>query len=217
MASDTAIKTLSNIIGWTYMLCWTASFYPQFLLNIRRRTTVGYSIDFALLNILGMTSYAIHNLVLFFSPVVRAQYARRYPRNPTPTVQPNDIAYAVHGAVITVLLYSQFYPRLWHFARIKDLRCSPWTLGFFWGSIGVLLLGAFVVGLRPTSFRWEWLDVVSVSMRPGLTWSGLSYPRTCHLLTLTDLPHGEREGLPHRGQIRAADMAQHPAQVDPGA
>ena len=26
---------------------------------------------------------------------------------------------------------------------------------------------ALVVGLRPTSFRWEWLDVVSVTMRPG--------------------------------------------------
>ncbi|KAI7773418.1 hypothetical protein LA080_010951 [Diaporthe eres] len=159
MASD-AIKTLSSVIGWTYMLCWTASFYPQFLLNIRRKTTVGFSIDFALLNILGMTSYAIHNLALYFSPVVRAQYAHRYPRNPTPTVQPNDIAYAVHGAVITVLIYSQFYPRLWRFARIKDLRCSHWTLGFFWGCIAVILLGAFVVGLQPTSFRWEWLDVI---------------------------------------------------------
>lgn len=166
MASDT-IKTLSSVIGWTYMLCWTASFYPQFILNIRRRTTVGFSIDFALLNILGMTSYAIHNLALFFSPVVRDQYARRYPRNPVPTVQPNDIAYAVHGAIITVLIYSQFYPRLWRFARIKDLRCSRWTLGFFWGCIAVVLLGAFVVGLRPTSFRWEWLDVVSSSGTPA--------------------------------------------------
>ncbi|KKY31183.1 putative lysosomal cystine transporter [Diaporthe ampelina] len=159
MASD-PIKTLSTIIGWTYMLCWTASCYPQFLLNIRRRTTAGFSIDFALLNILGMTSYAIHNLVLFFSPVVRAQYAHRYPRSPTPTVQPNDIAYAVHGCIITVLVYSQFYPGLWRFARARDLRCSPWTLGFFWGCIGLVLLGAFVVGLRPASFRWEWLDVI---------------------------------------------------------
>lgn len=166
MASDT-IKTLSSIIGWTYMLCWTASFYPQVLLNIRRRTTVGFSIDFALLNILGMTSYAVHNLALFFSPVVRAQYAHRYPRNPNPTVQPNDIAYAVHGAIITILIYSQFYPRLWRFSRVRDMRCSRWTLGFFWGCIGLVLLGAFVVGLQPTSFRWEWLDVVSELMMPA--------------------------------------------------
>ncbi|KAL1862923.1 hypothetical protein Daus18300_008253 [Diaporthe australafricana] len=154
------VKTLSFIIGWTYMLCWTASFYPQFILNIRRKRTTGFSIDFALLNILGMTSYAVHNLVLFYSPAVRAQYAHRYPRHPTPTVQPNDIAYAVHGALITVLIYSQFYPRLWHFARIDDVRCSRWTLGFFWGCIGVVLLGALVVGFQPTSFRWEWLDVI---------------------------------------------------------
>ena len=222
MASD-PIKTLSTIIGWTYMLCWTASCYPQFLLNIRRRTTAGFSIDFALLNILGMTSYAIHNLVLFFSPVVRAQYAHRYPRSPTPTVQPNDIAYAVHGCIITVLVYSQFYPGLWRFARARDLRCSPWTLGFFWGCIGLVLLGAFVVGLRPASFRWEWLDVVSVSDDAGLAWAGLATHAcihtnlTCHLLTPTDLPLGERQDLPHRGQVRASDMAQHPAQVHTGA
>lgn len=159
MASD-AVETLSSIIGWTYMLCWTASFYPQFLLNIRRKTTVGFSIDFSLLNILGMTSYAIHNVVLFTSPVVRAQYAHRYPHNPIPTVQPNDIAYSVHGAIITVLIYSQFYPKLWRFSRIQDLRCSRWTLGFFWGCIAVVLLGAYVVGLQPTAFRWEWLDVI---------------------------------------------------------
>lgn len=155
------IKTLSTVIGWTYMLCWTASFYPQFFLNIRRRTTTGFSIDFAFLNILGMASYAVHNLVLFFSPVVRAQYAHRYPRNPIPTVQPNDIAYAVHGALIAVLIYSQFYPRLWRFAPIKNIRCSRWSLGFFWGCVGAVMLGALVVGLQPTSFRWEWLDVVS--------------------------------------------------------
>jgi cystinosin len=160
MASD-AVKTLSSIIGWTYVLCWSASFYPQCMLNIRRGTTVGFSIDFAFLNILGMTCYSIHNLVLFFSPLVRAQYARRSPGNPIPTVQPNDIAYALHGVVITVLVYSQFYPGLWRFARIKDMRCSRWTLGFFWGCIAVVLLGALVVGLHPTAFRWEWLDVVS--------------------------------------------------------
>lgn len=165
MASDT-IKTISSIIGWSYMLCWTASCYPQPILNIRRRTTVGFSIDFALLNILGMTCYAIHNLALFYSPVVRAQYAHRYPRTPIPTVQTNDIAYAVHGIFITVLVYSQFYPKLWRFAPIRD-RCSGWTLGFFWGCTGVVLLGAFVVGLQPTSFRWEWLDVVSELMMPG--------------------------------------------------
>lgn len=155
-----AVETLSAIIGWTYMLCWTVSFYPQFILNLRRKTTRGYSIDFVLLNILGMASYAIHNVVMFSSEVVRAQYASRHPHNPVPTVRPNDVAYAVHGAVITVVLFSQFYPKVWRFTPIEGLRCSRWALGIVWGcSIGVVLAALLVVA-RPSSPNWEWLDVV---------------------------------------------------------
>lgn len=159
MTSHTS--TASAIIGWTYVLCWTASFYPQFILNIRRKTTRGFSIDFTLLNILGMTSYAVHNIVLLLSPHVRAQYAHRHPQNPIPTVQPNDVVYALHGAMITLLIYSQFYPRIWRFTPIKGLRCSRWTLGLFWAFICVVLLAAQAVAIKPASLGWEWLDVVS--------------------------------------------------------
>jgi cystinosin len=168
-----AIEAFSAVIGWTYMLCWTASFYPQFVLNIRRKTTHGYSIDFALLNILGMTSYAIHNVVMFFSAVVRAQYAHRNPRNPVPTVRANDIAYAVHGALITVFIYSQFYPRLWCFTPIEGLRCSRWSLGLTWACGGAAVLAALVVvAVGPSSPSWEWLDVVGKPTTPCLhpTW-----------------------------------------------
>lgn len=108
-----------------------------------------------------MNSYAIHNIVLYFSPVVRAQYASRHPAQPEPTVQPNDIAFAVHGAIITIVVYSQFYARLWRFTPVQGVRCGFWTLVMFWGCSAVVGLAALVVAVTPASAAFEWLDVVS--------------------------------------------------------
>ena len=44
---------LSAIFGWVYFLCWSASFYPQPLLNWYRRSTSGTTVDFPLINSLG--------------------------------------------------------------------------------------------------------------------------------------------------------------------
>lgn len=184
-STPTAIKALSAIIGWTYMLCWTASFYPQPILNYRRKTTRGFSIDFVFLNILGMTSYAVHNLVLSYSPVVRAQYARRHPGQPEPTVQPNDIAFAVHGVAITLVVYSQFWPWIWRFTPVPGAKCGRWTLALFWGCSAAVLLAALAVAARPDSTDWEWLDVVSKAMICLLK-SFLSSPSDC----FPDLPFG---------------------------
>ena len=43
----------SSCLGWAYFSCWSLSFYPQTVLNIERRSVVGLSFDFALLNFVG--------------------------------------------------------------------------------------------------------------------------------------------------------------------
>lgn len=143
------------------MLCWAGSFYPQPILNIRRKTTLGFSIDFAFLNILGMTSYAIYNIALYSWPTVRHEYAERYPSHPEPTVQLNDIVYASHGAILAAIIYSQFYPALWGFTPIKGLRLSRVGLGLFWCCNAAILLAVLAVLFKPDSMSWSWLDVVS--------------------------------------------------------
>ncbi|KAF3004536.1 hypothetical protein E8E14_000334 [Neopestalotiopsis sp. 37M] len=159
MAMD-GVQILSAIIGWTYMILWTASFYPQVILNIRRKTTEGFSINFSILNILGMTSYAVHNCVLSYSPTVRHQYAQRNPHNPIPTVQLNDVVYAIHGAVIVFVIYTQFYPRIWRFTPSKAQRASPIYLCIFWLCITAIAFGAMAVVVYPNSQKWMWLDVI---------------------------------------------------------
>jgi cystinosin len=44
---------ISAVFGWIYTFCWSLSFYPQPLLNYRRRSTTGTTIDFPFLNCLG--------------------------------------------------------------------------------------------------------------------------------------------------------------------
>lgn len=45
---------LSGLFGWVYTLCWSLSFYPQPLLNFSRKSTSGTTVDFPLINCLGM-------------------------------------------------------------------------------------------------------------------------------------------------------------------
>ena len=49
----TTEELVSNILGWAYFLAWSISFYPQVMQNWQRRSVVGLSFDFQLLNVLG--------------------------------------------------------------------------------------------------------------------------------------------------------------------
>ena len=66
---------LSGVLGWTYFAAWSASFYPQAIQNYVRRSVVGLSFDFALLNLIAFGCYSAFNLALFLSPTVQAEYA----------------------------------------------------------------------------------------------------------------------------------------------
>lgn len=152
------IHALSQVLGWAYFLLWSLSFYPQVIHNHRRRSTDGFSFDFALLNVLGLTAYTVFNGSLLFSTTVRAQYACRHPRSPTPTVQFNDFIYALHGSLICCLICSQFLSaRIWNF-KSKRQRPSRLTLVAFGSCVAVVALDVAWVSVEGSR---EWIDVVS--------------------------------------------------------
>src|ERR1700709_1477085 len=99
-------------INVSSFLCWSGSFYPQPLLNYRRRSTHGLAIDFPTMNVLGFTVYTISTASFLWSPTIRSQYAERHPASPTPTVRFNDFAFAAHSAVLCLLIYIQFFPSI---------------------------------------------------------------------------------------------------------
>jgi hypothetical protein len=95
MFSDDNFALLSQILGWGYFLCWSLSFYPQVLLNYRRKSVAGYSIDFVTLNTIGFACYAVYSLNFFYNPDVRREYRQRHNGHDN-SVALNDVFFAVH-------------------------------------------------------------------------------------------------------------------------
>ncbi|KAI9824489.1 MAG: hypothetical protein M1826_007352 [Phylliscum demangeonii] len=144
-------------------LCWSASFYPQPVLNWRRRSTTGTNIDFPTINILGFVCYAVSNLAFLYSPLIRAQYAARNSRAPQPTVRVNDLVFALHAVVLSLVIYSQFW--CWGFKRERGARLSWPVAAIFAASAGgvaavtTVVYGRGIDGGRDAR-GWAWLDVV---------------------------------------------------------
>ncbi|PGH23246.1 hypothetical protein AJ80_02662 [Polytolypa hystricis UAMH7299] len=159
------VKALSRLLGWIYMLCWSASFYPQPILNWRRRSTQGLAIDFPTVNVLGFVCYAIYTSTFLYSPLIREQYAARHPISPEPTVRFNDLAFAAHAVVLSSLTYSQFWPQIWGFKVSKFQRVSKPVSGIFWGSIAAVVLVMLLVTSQTGEdwhdpLTWAWIDVI---------------------------------------------------------
>jgi len=175
-------KAISRLIGWLYFLAWyaplylrrarkltasprSASFYPQPISNWQRKHTLGLAIDFPTLNVLGFCCYTLSTAAFLYSPTIRSQYAYRHKENPTTTVRFNDFLFAAHGAVMCVIIYSQFFPRIWNFKVGSRQRASRPVLVIWWTSVFAILAVALLAqmgkdgGYDPAG--WAWIDVVS--------------------------------------------------------
>ncbi|OJJ62178.1 hypothetical protein ASPSYDRAFT_143761 [Aspergillus sydowii CBS 593.65] len=158
-------RALSRLLGWIYTFCWSASFYPQPINNYRRKATTGLAIDFPTVNVLGFVCYTVYTGAFLYSPVIRHQYASRHPVSQEPTVRFNDFAFALHAVVLSGLVYSQFWPKIWGFQVSCFQRISTPIAGLFWGSFAAVAVVICIVlakspdeGYEPLS--WAWIDVI---------------------------------------------------------
>ncbi|EDO64171.2 AGAP004116-PA [Anopheles gambiae str. PEST] len=112
VAKSWSLISVSSVIGWTYFLAWTWSFWPQIWENRTRASVVGLSFDYLALNLLGHTMYAAFNCALFWNGSVQAEYLRRNPRGLIPVLA-NDVAFSLHAVFATGLIIVQcfFYER----------------------------------------------------------------------------------------------------------
>ncbi|KAJ0393369.1 hypothetical protein ATCC90586_008644 [Pythium insidiosum] len=113
---------ISSIIGWIYFCCWSVSFYPQVFLNYSRKSVVGLSLDYTVLNMLGFTCYSIFNCAFYYSE------------------SPNDVFFALHavGLVAVSLFQCTIYPR-------GDQRVNKATILWSGGSLAVAVVFAIVI------------------------------------------------------------------------
>ncbi|KAL7532531.1 hypothetical protein ACHAXR_004686 [Thalassiosira sp. AJA248-18] len=109
-------QILSNIVGYTYFLAWSSSFYPQIFLNYRRRTTRGLSVDFCVLNVLGYICYTIYTANFYWNDNVIRAYKDRpsgggvdgdNASERSVTVQGNDVAFAIHAVLMASVTLCQ--------------------------------------------------------------------------------------------------------------
>ncbi|KAI1262489.1 cystinosin [Xylariaceae sp. FL1019] len=160
------LEFVSALFGWVYTICWSLSFYPQIILNFRKKSTAGTTVDFPFLNSLGFLAYLTYTSTLYWSPALRHQYALRH-NNLTPTVAANDFAFALHALITTAILNTQyFFPSLWGFERAPGRKPSRFIVGVFTGCIVGVLITIFVVAGQPPDTdprtSWAWLDVIYV-------------------------------------------------------
>ncbi|KAJ5121791.1 hypothetical protein N7448_002924 [Penicillium atrosanguineum] len=147
------------------MLSWSASFYPQIVINYRRRSTSGLSIDTPTINTLGFACYTVYTATFLYSPMIRDQYAARHPASEEPTVRLNDFAFALHAVFLCFIMYTQFWPSIWGLHVSRFQRISKTMLALFWGSVFAPVVVIWIVlakspdgGYDPST--WAWIDVI---------------------------------------------------------
>ncbi|KAG6109288.1 hypothetical protein E4U31_006988 [Claviceps sp. LM219 group G6] len=94
----------------------------------------------------GFLAYFLSSLALYASPLIRAQYASRH-ENLTPTVQSNDIAFALHALLASALTVSQYLCRSWWGIRYSvGAKPSRFIMGVAGGSfVGVAVVWLLTV------------------------------------------------------------------------
>lgn len=150
---DTAMEITSACLGWAYFACWSLSFYPQPIQNWERKSVVGLSFDYAVLNVIGFGCYSAFNLCLLYAAPIRAAYARAHGGHAS-AVRVNDAFFAVHALILSSLLIVQigFYPR-------GNQRVSRVCLAFC--LLFVLLVPVPVVLAARGRTPWcDWLTVL---------------------------------------------------------
>ncbi|CAH8629567.1 unnamed protein product [Schistosoma haematobium] len=142
------LNTFQIVIGWIYFAAWTVSFYPQFFLNCRRKSVVGFNFDFAVLNVIGFLFYSIYNIGLYWIPLIQDQYLQRNPLGSVPVLE-NDLAFAFHAFLISLLTALQIlcYER-------GGQRVSKTCIGI----IILIIIYTIIVCILGGVHYMEWLD-----------------------------------------------------------
>ncbi|KAF2756533.1 L-cystine transporter-like protein, partial [Pseudovirgaria hyperparasitica] len=179
-------QAVSRVLGWIYFVSWSFSFYPQPILNWQRKTTSGFAIDYPTLNILGFTSYTISTASFLYNPTIRQQYAYRNPLEPIPTVRFNDFLFALHGAIMCLVAYSQFFPRLWGFKESDRQKASRVAVGIVIGCLAGVGIVIAIVLIKGKDFGedpsgWAWIEVMYAISYVKLIATVVKYVPQCYM------------------------------------
>ncbi|XP_054802177.1 cystinosin homolog [Prosopis cineraria] len=142
------LEVAYQLLGWFAFACWSISFYPQVILNFRRKSVVGLNFDFALLNLTKHSSYLIYNACVYFSSAVQKQYFEEYGSGEMIPVAANDVAFSAHAVLLSAITLFQIMIYERGTQKISKLA---------FGIVSVVLLTApvcFFMALPTHSWLW---------------------------------------------------------------
>ena len=90
-------EPFSSLLGWSYFVCWSVSFWPQIVLNWQRKSVAGMSFDYVWMNLVGFSCLLLFNACLYASPTQQESYKARYGK--ANLVAINDVFFAGHVGV----------------------------------------------------------------------------------------------------------------------
>ncbi|KAI8985794.1 PQ loop repeat-domain-containing protein [Pilobolus umbonatus] len=132
----------SDIIGWSYFIIWSISFYPQISLNYKRQSVRGLSIDYLLYNLLGFFCYSIYNIAFYYNNEIRDEYKQRHPHSNL--VRFNDVIFSVHGFILSAIIVLQMSV----YKKYDNQHISSFAASFIWLTClgGMLVISAIYYG-----------------------------------------------------------------------
>lgn len=148
IANSGTLIYVAIVIGWIYFVAWTVSFWPQMIINFRRKSVVGLSFDFLALNLLGHTLYAIFNCSMYWNDHIEQEYFNRNPRGLNPVIA-NDVAFSLHATLATLLTVVQCF--IYERGEQRVSYTAQGILGIF---VSVIVVAGILVGTS----TWHWLD-----------------------------------------------------------
>lgn len=155
------LQVLYEVLGWVAFVAWSISFYPQVILNFRRKSVVGLNFDFVILNLTKHSSYLVYNAVLYFSSSVQAQYRHKFGSNQMIPVAANDVAFSIHAVLLTAFTLFQIF-----IYERKNQRFSKASIGIV---AAVWFSAAVCVFVAIQRHSWFWLISVFNTIQVVMT------------------------------------------------
>ncbi|KAJ1685786.1 hypothetical protein LUZ63_017176 [Rhynchospora breviuscula] len=149
-----------NVFGWIAFFSWSFSFYPQVILNYRRKSVVGLNFDFLMLNMTKHSSYLIYNAAMYFSPEIQRQYHEKYGDEMIP-VALNDVCFSIHAVALTAFTLFQVF--IYERGTQKVSKIGTGITAIVWATALVCVIVAW------PNHSWLWLISVFNTIQVVMT------------------------------------------------
>jgi len=145
-----AYRSLSSIIGYTYFVCWSVSFYPQIITNYQLKSVDGLSIDSQVMAVLNNLCYTIYNVEFFWDRGIREEYKAQHGDNAEITIQSNDVAFSLHALLMSLILVSQIA----YYQGLSISSLSTVTISLVTGVSTLCIIYVLGIMLQRPGFLW---------------------------------------------------------------